>query len=97
MTDVILNIETNGYLDICTQSSNYGDYNMAQKKDSLATGRFGDGGCKCFIRKKYLFKILQWLDYKGCLLEKCFFCHPGGQCGSSFARSLESLVDRDHV
>jgi len=29
--------------------------------------------------EKCVFEILQWLDYKGWLLDKCFCCHPEGQ------------------
>ena len=55
------------------------------------TGRFGDGGRRCFIRKKCVFEILQWLHYKGCLLDKRFCCHLEGQCCFPSAGSLEEL------
>jgi len=56
-----------------------------------ATGRFGDGGRRCFIRKKCVFEILQWSDRKGCMLDKRFCCHPEGRCGFSSTGSLEEL------
>jgi len=55
------------------------------------TGRFGDGGRRCFIRKNCVFAILQWLNYKGCLLDKHFCCHPEGRCGFSSVGSLEEF------
>jgi len=53
--------------------------------------RFGDGGHECFIRKKCVFEILQWLDYKGRLLDMRFCCHPEGKCGFPSAGSLEEF------
>jgi len=41
--------------------------------------------------KKCVFEILQWLDCKGCMLDKHFCCHPEGSCGFSSAGSLEEL------
>jgi len=35
-----------------------------------ATGRFGDGGRRCFIREKCVLEIPQLLNYEGCLLDK---------------------------
>jgi len=55
------------------------------------TGRFGDGGRRCFIRKNSVFEMLQWLNYKGCLLDKHFCCHPEDRCGFSSSGSLEEF------
>ena len=30
--------------------------------------------------KKCVFEILQWLDCRGCMLDKRFCCHPEGTC-----------------
>ena len=52
---------------------------LGQFDDAVsATGRFGDGGRKCFMRKNVCFEILWRLDYKGCLLRKCFCRHSDG-------------------
>ena len=50
-----------------------------------ATSRFGDGTFRrwrlqmCYAKKMCVFEILWGLDCKGCLLHKCFCCHPDGQ------------------
>jgi len=44
-----------------------------------------------YWRKKCVFEILQWLDCKGCMLHKCFCCHPEGRCGFSSSGRLEEL------
>ena len=48
--------------------------------------------------KKRVFEIhlkcfwnVKWLDYKGCLLDKRFCCHPEGRCCFSSAGSLEEF------
>ena len=35
--------------------------------------------------------MLQWLNHKGCLLNKHFCCHPEGRCGFSSAGGLEEF------
>ena len=61
-----------------------------------ATGGFGDGTLRqwwsqMFYTKKSAFEILQWLDCKGCMLDKHFCCHPEGSCGFSSAGSVDEL------
>ena len=41
--------------------------------------------------KSVFFEILQWLNYKGCLLDKHFRCISEGRYGFSFAGSLEEF------
>jgi len=43
------------------------------------------------LYEKSVFETLQWLDYKGCLLDKRFCCHPEYRCGFSSAGSLEEF------
>ena len=38
-----------------------------------------------------VFEIFWRLGYKGCLLHKCFCCHPDGQCSLPSVRILEEL------
>jgi len=40
------------------------------------------------LYEKSVFELLQWLNYKGCLLDKHFCCHPEGRCGFSSAGGL---------
>jgi len=59
--------------------------------------RFGDGTFRrwrlqmCYAKNMCVFEILWRLDCKGCLLHKCFCCHPVGQCSFPTVRILEEL------
>jgi len=44
-----------------------------------------------FHTKTNVFEILQWLDCKGCMLDKRFCCHREGRSGFSSAVSFEEL------
>jgi len=76
-----------------------------QRNRTLRTGlgHFGDAVLAMVVadvlcEKICVFAILQWLDCKGCMLDKRFCCHPERRCGFSSAGSLEELkCDRDHV
>jgi len=62
--------------------------------DVSATGRVGDGGCRCFIRKKVFLKYFNDCDYKGCLFAKCFVVVLNASVVSLPPEVRKSLVRR---
>jgi len=60
--------------------------------------RFGDGTFRrwwsqmFYAKKMHVFKILWRFDYKRCLLDRCFCCHPDGQCSFPSVRILKELI-----
>ena len=44
-----------------------------------------------FYTKKVFLNNFNGLNYKGCLLDRHFCCHPEGRCGFSSAGGLEEF------
>jgi len=44
-----------------------------------------------YAKKMCVFEIHWRVNYKGCLLHMCFYCHPGGQCSFPSVRILDEL------
>jgi len=44
-----------------------------------------------YEKSVFLKYSIQWLNCKGCLLDKQFCCHPEGRCGFSSAGGLEEF------
>jgi len=76
--------------DVWLGLGHFGDADSAMER--FCHGTFRRWWSQMFHTKKSVFlKYLNRCDYKGCLLNKRFCCHPEGRCGFSSARSLETF------